>query len=181
MSAYPRWLLLELAEATDGVPPSTPPTKHPPKENEMTRMTDKKCSRDGCENRLGVNNKTGTCTPCQQGRSAHLSGERSSKSASPPPAPVSMLRDDDDELLERTKLGSTKPPPPPKKTKAQRHAEVDAAPATWLEKFYRLQEALSLNPDQTLEEWCRDWVEETSRRALENHTTAAKPAEAAES
>lgn len=122
-------------------------------------MTTRTCSTIGCGRPLGAANKSGVCSSCSSGYQPK--GDKRS--------------DADDAVLERVERSSVKPPPPAKKTKAQRHSEVDATPAAWLEKFYRLQEALSLDPDATLEEWCRVWVEETTRRALERNLLAAAP------
>lgn len=72
MSAYPRWLELEIAAIEHGDPPPRSTSK------ETTMSNCSKCSKE-----LGANNKSGVCTPCQQGRAPAAAETVSVK---PPPS-----------------------------------------------------------------------------------------------
>jgi hypothetical protein len=129
------------------------------------------CSRAGCPNRISAQNKSGVCTACQQGRTAHLAGAA-------PKKPRAKRRDSDGAVLDRVM-------PPPRledgplvddEAKAEQHAAIEKTDETWLAKFYRLHEALGLDPEAAIEEHCRAWVQETTARALgESSSAAVKP------
>ena len=54
----------------DPVAPTLPAVlaEVPAMPEEITPPAPRTCSREGCENRLGPNNKSGICSPCQQKR-----------------------------------------------------------------------------------------------------------------
>jgi hypothetical protein len=138
-------------------PAATPPHNEAPEVMHMAKT----CSREGCTNPLGPANKSGVCSPCQQGRTAHLSGAV--------PKPPRKRKDADDAVLARAGLAETI-------DKAPADSAALAAPTpdeTWLAKFYRLHEALGLDADGAIEEHCRSWVEAVTSRALGQ--AAAKP------
>lgn len=116
------------------------------------KMSDTLCSREGCDNQLSSQNKSGVCAPCQQGRKPFML----SRAAVRKPK---RTRRADDELLERAGLAETKADEAPP-------AAVAAKDETWLAKFYRLHEALGLNAEEAIEEFCQDWVEKVTERAL---------------
>lgn len=163
MSAYPRWVLLEVAAEADlPLVPTTPPTKQPPMENEMPPLMDRSCSKVGCKNKISSQNKTGVCTPCQQGYPVGSDGwkpaaKRSTASSKP---------DADDAVLERVETSSVKPPPPAKAKKPKKEKAPEPTPAGPVEEFFTLAQALGLEPQEMLDGWCSDWVRTTRARAL---------------
>lgn len=120
------------------------------------------CSKCGKE--LRSDNTKGICGQAKA-CSERAAGGGSSKPASPRRARASTPPDADDAVLDRVGLGESKPDEAPPTSKAEAHAAVERD-ETWLAKFYRLHEALGLDPEEAIEQHCRAWVEMTTARAL---------------
>lgn len=138
------------------------------------RLTDKTCSREGCDNRISAANKTGVCTPCQQGRRP---GARSSKPASPRPARASKRRDADDAVLDRVGMNETVVETVDAAHRALAAPAAEAPPTppgekTWFDKYCELHAALGLDANQAIEDHCQAWVELTTSRALGEHAVS---------
>jgi hypothetical protein len=129
----------------------------------MPRELINPCTKPGCTNKISAQNKSGVCTPCQQGRTAHLPGGAASKRAARRSARASTP-DADDAVLERIGMSAEAGV-----AAAVELAETaaDAADAkSWFDKFVLLHQALGLDPHEAIEEHCRTWVETTTARAL---------------
>lgn len=117
------------------------------------------CSVAGCSNTISSANKTGVCTPCQQGRKSNRATAGSAparrRAAAPPPEPFTA-----EEVAEAS---------PP----------AEEAPSH-MKQFYTLAEALGLDPEAMLDEHCRAWVETTRTRALGESPVQLAPAPAPE-
>lgn len=134
-------------------------------------MSDEPRKCTGCGARLRSQNTAAQCYKCKAKSGAYGTGSTSAGH--------------EDSVLDRMGFGSLakkseadeappKDPPPAKKSKAKktspRPPSSPPAPAThapeWQSKFRLLTAALGLDPDEMLEQWCRDWVETTRKRAL---------------
>lgn len=124
----------------------------------MPPVMDRTCSKTGCKNKISSQNKTGVCTPCQQGYPVGSDGWKpaAKKSAG------SSKPDADDAMLERVETSSVKPPPP---AKAKKPKAPEGPPAE-IEEFFKLTEALGLDGQKMLDDWCRHWVAKVRARAL---------------
>jgi len=135
---------------------------------------ERKCSK--CGNKIGSANKSGICTPCQRPTRFGLAGvslnlKRSDAGGKPRPTD-----DEEDAVLARVEASSVKPPPPPKVRRAKKEKPPPEAPGD-VEEFFKLAEALGLDAQKMLDDWCRQWVARVRARALGARPSADAPAE----
>lgn len=110
-----------------------------------------------CGKKLRSDNTRGACSTCLA-----KPGRRSTKGGT------------DDSVLARMGFKTeADEPPPATKSKAKKRAApakvsapVPLRRGRWEEQFRALGSALGLDPDEMLEEHCRQWVESTRTRAL---------------
>lgn len=126
------------------------------------------CSREGCQNKISSQNKSGVCTPCQQG---YPVGGKRSKLAARTPARASTSRDADDDALDSEGLDEPAADEAPPETEEAPPESAD------LRDFFTLAEALGLDAQKMLDGWCRQWVEKVRTRALGGKPSGDAPAE----
>jgi len=102
------------------------------------KMSDKTCSREGCGNHISTQNKTGVCTPCQQG---YPPGSAGSKAGKKKPRATKPKAD----VLDRLELGVVEAKLPKAKSDAQKRFRVVA-------------EAMGHDPEALLNTYCEGWL-----------------------